>query len=398
MRDFNFEAYCDIVKHTAPKGLWVIEGFAATSDLDSQNDIIAQSALDMGAKSLSEYNTVLYNHDSDRPIGTVLEAKSIEGHLFVKVSISKTEPEIWEKVKDGTLSKFSIRGRVTDHEIFSDQLTGKEIFMIKGMELFEVSLVAVPANVHAKALSWYIEKAIREDVDKGKTYRQPGESLADCVKRKVKINIEEGMDQAQAVAAAYAMCGAKKDMDENLEYKGVFVKFIEAFKEFINKEEKTESTEKGGEIVLEKTDVKTEEKTEISKSEEPKSEVKKEEPKEEHVTLDVGAVRDLISQLQQIAKDVMSQSDAVKKSLEDVAKAKEDITTAKNDMVKMIADLNSVVKEIPMRKAQAPEEVKKEDRQSESEFEALTKTDAYQKARPEDKLFTLFSKLQEKVN
>jgi methyl-accepting chemotaxis protein len=106
----------------------------------------------------------------------------------------------------------------------------------------------------------------------------------------------------------------------------------------------------------------------------------------------------LISQLQQIAKDVMSQSDAVKKSLEDVSKAKEDITTAKNDMVKMIADLNSVVKEIPMRKAQAPEEVKKEDRQSESEFEALTKTDAYQKARPEDKLFTLFSKLQEKVN
>lgn len=335
-QDLNFEAYCDLTKHTAPKGVWVVEGYAATSDLDSQNDIIAQSALDMGVESLHKYQTVLYNHNSDRPIGTILEAKSMEGHLFIKVGISKTEPDIWEKVKDGTLSKFSIRGRVTDHEIFKDQLTGKEIFMIKGMDLYEVSLVSVPANVHAKALGWYIEKA----------------------------------------------------MMENTEEKTLFKQFLDTFKAFINKPELI--VEKGG---VDKLEEKTEEAKPEVKSE---PEVKKSEEKKD-VTLEIDALRDVISQLKDIGKSVTEQSEVVKKSLEDVAKAKEEIAKAKEDMAKMVSDLNSVVKEIPLRKAQAAEAEKPEDRK-EDNFETLTKSESYQKQIPADKLFTIFKELEKKAS
>ncbi len=43
-----------------------------------------------------------------------------------------------------------------------------------------------------------------------KSERRPGESVSECVARKIPILIEEGMPQAQAVAVAHRLCGAPK--------------------------------------------------------------------------------------------------------------------------------------------------------------------------------------------
>jgi HK97 family phage prohead protease len=149
-------------------GTWVVEGYASTGDLDAQRHIITEDAIKQGAGSLAEYRTVLFNHDPNRPIGKLVDISAHENRLWIKVAISKSEPILWAKIKDGTLSKFSVKGKILGAEKqlqASEDGTpdaSKEILIIKSLELYEVSLVSVPANSKARSLMWYIEKALFE--------------------------------------------------------------------------------------------------------------------------------------------------------------------------------------------------------------------------------------------
>ena len=56
-------------------GKWIVEGLAATTDFDLQDDIISQTAINESAKDLITNSTVLYNHDVNQPIGKVIDAE-----------------------------------------------------------------------------------------------------------------------------------------------------------------------------------------------------------------------------------------------------------------------------------------------------------------------------------
>lgn len=170
--NINFDANIQITKHYVSKseeengdeeeGDWIVEGYAATSDLDSQDEIITEEALKNSANDLIENSTVLFNHDIDISIGRVLESTSEQKGLKVKVLISKTVPHIWKQIQEGVLNKFSIRARVIDAVKKFVEEVGKTVRIIKQMHLLEVSLVPLPANSRAKAIGWYIEKALNE--------------------------------------------------------------------------------------------------------------------------------------------------------------------------------------------------------------------------------------------
>ena len=108
----------DILKaqKTSKKGDYVVVGYAMTYDIDSDNTIISKTAIESAKDDLLEYSTVLFNHDVERPIGKVVETEVDEIGLLIKVVISKEEKEIWNKVKEGVINKFSIKGRATDFE------------------------------------------------------------------------------------------------------------------------------------------------------------------------------------------------------------------------------------------------------------------------------------------
>lgn len=155
-----FEASLDILKADEDeKGQWILEGFASTTDRDLQNEVVTQEAINASASDLTSNSTVLLNHDQKIPIGRVLESEARKGGLFIKVLISKTVPDVWTKIKEGVLNKFSIRGKVIDAVKEWNEALGKFVKVIKKMFLVEVSLVSVPANPNAKAMRWYIEKA-----------------------------------------------------------------------------------------------------------------------------------------------------------------------------------------------------------------------------------------------
>lgn len=161
-----FDAQLDIVKTYEEEDKLYIEGYAATTDYDDQGDVITPEAIKQSENDLLERSTVLLNHDKDRPIGKVETAAGDTKGLKIKVLISKAEPEVRQKVKEGVLNKFSIRGAILESTKEKIKHSGKEIWanIIKAMKLIEVSLVSIPANSQAKTLAWYMSKALEEKV------------------------------------------------------------------------------------------------------------------------------------------------------------------------------------------------------------------------------------------
>jgi HK97 family phage prohead protease len=160
VRPVSFECPVEITKAYEEAGRWIVEGYAATTDFDMQEDIITEEAITASAKDLLENSTVLHNHNPDEAIGKVLESEARPGGLFLKILISKTAPEIWQQVKEGVLNKFSIRGKILEARKEWVERLKKFARLILRMRLVEVSLVAVPANPKARAIRWYVEKAL----------------------------------------------------------------------------------------------------------------------------------------------------------------------------------------------------------------------------------------------
>jgi len=134
--------------------LGYIEGYASTTDIDRDNEMISESALQKAAQHLLENSSVFFNHaHSDLPIGVVLASKYVAGKgLYVKVGISKNHPQIWQAIEEGSLKSFSVAGRFTDWEEVEIVREGKkhQIFKINDLELWEVSVVGIPANPQAQ--------------------------------------------------------------------------------------------------------------------------------------------------------------------------------------------------------------------------------------------------------
>ena len=172
--DFYFSL--DIVKSGHEGKGFYIEGYAATKDLDRQGDIIVLDALKDAAIGLLEFgNTVFFNHDYNRAIGRLDDAKVDNQGLWVKIYISQWEEELRKKIEEGIISKFSIGGRLTAGERVSPTealhrfpyLKNKPsapVNVISSMELFEVSVVGLPANCRAEFAHKSLTKALQDVV------------------------------------------------------------------------------------------------------------------------------------------------------------------------------------------------------------------------------------------
>ena len=134
-----------------PVYLGFVSGWAATSLKDRYGDVITNEALKSGAKDLVKVGTVFANHEYSLKdaIGKVLSAEfrmndNFSG-IYIKVGISKTATEIWTKINEQIIDSFSIGGIFNEIEYDKDL----EVWKIKEMDLWEVSIVGLPANTGA---------------------------------------------------------------------------------------------------------------------------------------------------------------------------------------------------------------------------------------------------------
>lgn len=118
-----------------------IEGYASTVDVDRGGDVVPASVWEDGIKNYLKNPIILAQHDHDDPIGRMVEHKVDATGLWVKARISAAA-EVFSLIKDEVLTAFSIGFRILDAEYNA----AAEIFLIKKLELVEISVVSVPMN------------------------------------------------------------------------------------------------------------------------------------------------------------------------------------------------------------------------------------------------------------
>ena len=121
-----------------------IRGLASTNSIDRVGDVIKHDAWTKsgGLDNFKNNPIILFNHNYDKPIGKATAMDVTEQGLELGARISKSAGEIKDLIKDGVLGAFSVGFRVKDAD-YNEETDG---FEIKDAELFEVSVVSVPAN------------------------------------------------------------------------------------------------------------------------------------------------------------------------------------------------------------------------------------------------------------
>jgi len=173
----------DVTQKIARPGELVIAGYATTYDKGLDNAIISRKALTNASQDLKKRKTVLFNHNQDLPIGRIHEAKLDDKGLFVTAVIDRSEEKIQDKIRSGTLNKFSIRGRILSSHEEWDENSNKATSVIDDLKLLEVSVVSVPAVDEAEIQSWYVQRSANDDaftsLQRDVTLEQGGDSMGD---------------------------------------------------------------------------------------------------------------------------------------------------------------------------------------------------------------------------
>jgi len=126
----------------------LISGWVSTPAPDCFNDIVLPVAFE-GSFRHNPNPPVLFQHDIKNVIGRVTKHKidPIEG-LWVEAKISKTVEREWELIKEGVLRNFSFGFTIL--KSYDDSL-GRRV--IEELDLWEVSIVGIPANAEAAILA-----------------------------------------------------------------------------------------------------------------------------------------------------------------------------------------------------------------------------------------------------
>ena len=119
-----------------------IEGYASTNDRDRQGDVVPTDVWERGLSNYLKNPVILAYHDHTQPVGRMVDHKIDQKGLWIKANISDAAGNIYKLVKNGILTAFSIGFRVLDAEYNN----AAEVFVIKDLELHEISVVSVPAN------------------------------------------------------------------------------------------------------------------------------------------------------------------------------------------------------------------------------------------------------------
>jgi HK97 family phage prohead protease len=159
--------------HETEEGPLKIQGMASTDAVDRAGDIILASAWAEGSKNFMNNPIVLFNHDYSKPIGKVTELSVTATGLLVTAEISSAAEHVYQMVKEGILSTFSVGFLIKD----ADYNKVTDGLIIKSVELLEISVVTVPCNQTA-VFSLAKSFATEDDYNEFKNEYKAGHSLA----------------------------------------------------------------------------------------------------------------------------------------------------------------------------------------------------------------------------
>jgi hypothetical protein len=172
----------------------IVSGFATLDNIDRQGDILLSDA---SRKAFENFRGNVRLMHQPIPAGKVVsfrensfydkESGNTYSGIFVDAYISKGAENIWQMVLDGTLTGFSIGGRIVDYENKMDDQDSDNgaLRVVKEYELMELSLVDSPANQFANIFS--IQKLGDDIVTSGMATEFSTENVFWCHTDKIAI-------------------------------------------------------------------------------------------------------------------------------------------------------------------------------------------------------------------
>ncbi len=324
----------------------IVSGFASLDNVDKQDDIVTAEA---SMAAFAKFRGNIREMHQPVAVGKMVdfkedkyfdpETKKFYKGVFVSAYVSKGAQDTWEKVLDGTLTGFSIGGRMNKWDDAYDEKADKTIRVIKEYDLVELSLVDSPANQFANIVS--VEKVDGVDVIKAD----------DTVLENVFYDKENGIVIASENESEVSpITGEQMEnigfVEKTDSEKTTMIKFlVDSAKGIntskINKEVQpmTENTEAVAEVI------ETEAAVEVEKSEvAPEVDAVVEAPTEEVVKADeVVATEEVAKSEETPAVDVVEETTEVSKSDEAVV---DSVAEIKNTLESAFSDLVSTVKSL----------------------------------------------------
>lgn len=180
-----------------------IEWYASTKDKDRGHDIVDPQAFKNALDLYMTNPIVLLQHNMEKPIGVVTEAKIDDNGLYVKARITQDVDWVISAIKNGVLRAFSIGYKIKDSEFLEEETSDGRDYanIIKDLSLFEISVVSVPMNAYSLMKSigdcFEIKEATEEEQKKTDSEEQ-----------------ETAEDQEEKSADEYEEAESDKDKEE----------------------------------------------------------------------------------------------------------------------------------------------------------------------------------------
>jgi len=175
-------------------GELIIEGLANTTDKDRQGDIVSKDAWARGISNYLKNPIILAFHDHSKPVGKMIDHKVLPNGLSITAKISSAASEIYQLIQDGVLSAFSVGFQILDAEYEPDT----DAFIIKDLELMEISVVSVPANADAL---FSIRKSLTDEEIKSFTKEKDTHKEKEMNKTELETAIAEQLQKLKAAEA-----------------------------------------------------------------------------------------------------------------------------------------------------------------------------------------------------
>jgi hypothetical protein len=162
-----------------------VSGFATLDNVDQTGDVVTAEA---SLKAFENFRGNLREMHQPVAVGKVVSfkpetfydqvTKNFYNGVYVTSYISKGAQDTWEKVLDGTLTGFSIGGKIRESDNEVNKSTGESVRFIKDYDLVELSIVDSPANELCNIFS--IEKMNGQMIFKGMAAEVITENIFYC--------------------------------------------------------------------------------------------------------------------------------------------------------------------------------------------------------------------------
>ena len=329
----------------------IVSGFATLDNLDKQYDIVTPEA---SMKAFSKFRGNIREMHEPLAVGKMVafredkyfdpETNKMYSGIYVSAYVSKGAQATWEKVLDGTLSGFSIGGRMNEWDDAYDEKCDSTIRIIKDYDLVELSLVDNPANQFANILS--VQKVDGKDIVSGPVTEVLVENVFyDAESGIVKISDDESLISPITGQPMKNIGFVEKDDNEKL----TMVKFLVDSAKGINTAKMTKEaspmTEETTEALVEKTDdvaaaveVAPEAKAESTPDDETAEKAMKPHADEETPAEDAGE-----TPADEEAEDKAKKSDDTEDLSKSITEMKDTVTSAFSDIVSTVKSMQAEI-------------------------------------------------------